>query len=173
MKKLTATFTLLASLAFAGTAFADHDDVRTRDRRSPAPITHQPAFHQPAPIVMPPPAAVRPAWMNARWDTLAIARASQRRGMFKVALPGRGSYDQLRLIASDPRVDILGIELTYARGRTALIRPDRDGLVTVDLGRGKVTSVAVRYVNRGAARGASIKVLAKDDGHGKRRPGRR
>ena len=53
-----------------------------------------------------------------------------------------------------------------------MIRPARDGFVGIDLGRGKLKSIKVQYLNRGAGRGASIKVFAKDEGRMTFRGGR-
>jgi hypothetical protein len=110
-------------------------------------------------------------WNQGRWDTLAVASTPMRRGAIKLAVPARGSYDQLRLVASEPRLDILSVELTYARGRTEVVRPARDGMVAIELGRGKLKSITVRYANLGAGRDAKIRVLAKDDARGNGRPG--
>jgi hypothetical protein len=182
MKKLSLAFALLTSATLLGTATADDNhrddgsDRRTtiiehgtdtgngriivRDRRAP----HAPApIMQPAPF-MPAPASTfqRPA--AQRWELLTVKAAGARRGMLSLSVPARQSFDQLRLIPSASGVDILGIELDYGRGRTERVRPGSDGLVTLDLGRGKLKSIAVHYVNRGAGRDATIKVLGKDDG---------
>ncbi len=177
MKKLTLAFTLLSSLALVGTAAADNDRGRHDDDRRAPIVDHrldQPVAPAYAPVFVPPPAPPAFADRGARfrptapafagnWDLLTAMRAPARRGTMMIPLPARGSYDQLKLIASDRGLDIVAIELTYGRGRTEVLRPQADGVISLDLGRGKVQSVAVRYVNR-AGRGATIKVLAKDDG---------
>lgn len=58
---------------------------------------------------------------------------------------------------------IVAIELSYGRGRTELVRPQGDGVVTLAVGRGPLRSIAVRYVNRGGARDATIQVLGKGE----------
>lgn len=163
MKKLSIALTLLSSLAFAGTAFADHGPRRDRgdaDGRAPI-VDHRlddARFGQP----MPGP-SLKQHGLAGRWQLVTAQATPFRRGTFSVALPMRASYDQIKLVSSSRGLDILGVEITYARGRKELVRADRDGVVAIDLGRGKATSIAVRYVNRGAGRGASIQVLAKDD----------
>jgi len=180
MKKLTLAFTLLSSLALVGTAAADNDRGRHGDDGRAPIVDHrldQPVAPTYAPVFVPPPAPpafadrgaqFRPATpaFAGNWDLLTAMRAPARRGTMMIPLPARGSYDQLKLIASDRGLDIVAIELTYGRGRTEVLRPQADGVISLDLGRGKVRSVAVRYVNRGAGRGAMIKVLAKDDADG-------
>jgi hypothetical protein len=172
MKKLTLAIALLSSLSLAGTALADgnrgndrsndrapNGTILVTDRRTP-PI-YQPAPVQP-PVIVAPPRAL-PAPIATRWDLVTAQRAPARRGAVALALPARASYDQVRVVASDRGLDITAIELTYARGRTLTVRPKADGMISLDLGRGKVTSIVVRYVNRGAGRDATIKVLAKND----------
>lgn len=199
--KLTLAFTLLSSVALAGTALADSNHqgrgtdgrdqtVDHRDELAPAPAyqgappvviasvptargpwvqpaapvivttdrtTHGPAFQPTQPTF-----EHAPPMMAARWDLLASARAVGRRGTLMLPLAAGADYDQLRVVASDRNLDIVAIELTYGRGRTELVRPQGDGAITLDLGRGKVRSIAVRYVSRGrAARDASIQLLAK------------
>jgi hypothetical protein len=150
MKKLTLAFTLLTSIALAGTALADRD--HGRDLRTP--IADRRIQEQPRPTFQ---------HQQPRWDVLTTKRASARRGRVTIDVPRMNQLDQLRLIASERGLDIVSIELSYGRGRTEVVQPASDGLVTLDLGRGKLRSIAVRYVNRGAGRDATIKVLGKAD----------
>ena len=184
MKKITLAFTLLTALATTGTAFADHEsngygrapvvdhraahapvieqrDAQAFDGHGPVMIRDRRGPGTQAPFVGGPQA---PAFAPARWDLLANRAAFGRRGKLELSLPRGTSYDQLRLVASERGLDILSVELTYARGRKEIVQPARDGLVAIDVGRGKLAKIEVRYVNRGASRGASIKLLGKDDG---------
>lgn len=155
MNKLTAALTLVASLALAGTAVAD--SAHRRPAAAPAPVI----VHQPAPAMIAP--AFRAPVAAARWDRLTTQAAKARRGAFTLQVAPRASYDQLRLIATGG-LEITAVQLTYAGGRTELVKPARDGLVAIEVGRGKLTSISVRYASHGkAARGARIEVLAKAD----------
>ena len=155
MKKITVVFALLTSLVTAGTAFADRDN--GRDHRGP----QAPIVVQPAPVHV----DARPQFApGGQWDLLANKAAFGRRGTITMNVPRGQSYDQLRLVASDRGLDIVAVELTYARGRTEIVKPARDGMAAIDLGKGNLKQIKVRYLNRGAGRDASIKVLAKDEG---------
>ncbi|HVV81567.1 MAG TPA: hypothetical protein VHE35_00765 [Kofleriaceae bacterium] len=171
--KLALALTVLSSLAFAGTALADtnhgrdgRDDRPTLiDHRMPAPAP-APVYVQAPPVVIQQPAALvfqHGPIVASHWNLLANA-ATSRRGSFTINVPGRASYDQLRLVASQAGLDIQSVQLNYARGRSELVRPANDGLVNLDLGRGKLKSITVKYTSHGFTRGASIKVMAKDGG---------
>ncbi|HVV81570.1 MAG TPA: hypothetical protein VHE35_00780 [Kofleriaceae bacterium] len=168
--KLALALTVLSSLAFAGTALADTNHGRSGfgdrptliDHRLPAPAP-APVIVQAPPVVIQQPVAFQRPIVAGHWDLLANTAAS-RRGSFTLNVPGHASYDQLRLIASQAGLDIQSVKLTYARGRTELVRPANDGLVNIDLGRGKLKSITVKYTSHGFTRGASIKVMAKDTG---------
>ena len=171
--KLTLAFSLLTSLALAGTALADgNHDMRGTDGRVLVQDRRTPPIYQPAPVVVAPPARMfphaPPIVAQPRWDVLANQATPGRRGTVSIALPARGAYDQLRLVASNNGLDIMAVEISYGRGRSELLKPATDGSVTINLANGKLRSISVRYMNRGAGRfgggrDASIQVLGKSD----------
>ena len=103
---------------------------------------------------------------RARWSLLAAEPTPYQRGSITLAVPKRGDLDQLRVVASERGLDIVAVELTYKKGRSELVRPARDGAVTIDLAAGKLKKIEVRYINRGAGPGAAIQVLGKDEARG-------
>jgi hypothetical protein len=173
MKKLSLAFSLLSTLAFAGTALADQDRGRAPivdHRPVQAPIVVQHHSIIAAPIAVADAGlrmqAKRPGGMQDRWQLLSSQTAPRRRGTLTVTLPARGDLDQLKLIANQRGLDIVAVELTYARGRKEIVKPARDGSVSIDLAPGKLRSISVRYVNRGAGPGATIQVMGKDGDRG-------
>ncbi|HVV81566.1 MAG TPA: hypothetical protein VHE35_00760 [Kofleriaceae bacterium] len=152
----------------------------------PAPVIVPPMLPQPAPVFVPPmlpqpapvmiqqpiyqpaayqPAAYQPGSIAARWDLLATTAAGRGRGTFTVTLPAGSSYDQLRLIAPARGVDLQAVRLTYARGRTEVVRANADGIVDLDVGHGRLRSITVTYTARGFGRGAgNIQVMGLDTG---------
>ena len=145
MKKLFLAFALLTTTT-AGTALADNRGHSVDRRVDPTPAQVRPApGHRPA------------------WSLISTTRAVARRGTISVALPRTGRYEELMLTPSDQRLDLLAVEISYARGAKQIIRPNRDGTVKLDVDNRRVTSIQVRYANRGAPRGATIKVFGQLD----------
>ncbi len=170
MKKLLSTLALATTLTVTATA-ALADSGRIADRRTqPAPrpdlrpVPPPPVVApRPGPIVAPKPVpALRPV-------LLASKQATARRGQVTMTVRPGGAYAgqrDLYLATSDQRLDIRMVRITYASGRTAIVRGSQAS--TLDLpDHGRIARLDITYVNRGA-RAAEVMLLAKAGG----RPGR-
>jgi hypothetical protein len=145
MKKLiktlviSSTLALTATAAFADTRVADH-----RGDVGPSKIMFKPA---------------QPAFDNV----LDTERASGRRGTVTLtAKSGFAKQGDMFVLSSDNDVDIRFAKITYANGRSVMLRGTKGRALDLPDG-GRIRSVQVSYVNRGArgARGATIKLIAK------------
>jgi hypothetical protein len=144
MKKFLKTIVISSTLALSATAaFADNN--RVADHRGdvgPSKIMIKPA---------------RPAFET---NVLDMERASGRRGTVTLdAKRGFGKQGDLFVLSSDNDVDIRFVRITYANGRSVMLRGTKSRMLDLPDG-GRIRSVDVSYVNRGA-RGATIKLLAK------------
>jgi hypothetical protein len=150
MKNLFKTLVISSTLLLsAGAAFADNNrvaDHRT-DRRLPPPVIE-----------------TKPARPMIDQNVLDSERAFGRRGTVTLQ-PGsfRGQRGDMFVLSSDHDLDIRFVKITYARGRTVMLRGTRGRVLDIPDG-GLIRSVEVAYVNRGA-RGAMIKLVAKGGFH--------
>jgi hypothetical protein len=144
-KKLLATVTFALATAFTSTAaFADQ--------------------------IAQPTAAKAPVMVADRRgndvDVLDAQRAMGRAGTVTLSARGGRNAD-LAVVSSDPRLDLARVMIQYAGGKTVMLRSN--GASRIDLpDRGRIASIRVQYVNRGAGRGAIVKLIARDDDRGGR-----
>jgi hypothetical protein len=164
MKKLLETLVISSTLALSATAaFADNriDRVdRVDDHRTERPdVRPDERMFKPAP----------PPELDS--NVIDAQRAFGRRGTVTLtAKTGFGKQGDLFVLSSDNDVDIRFVKITYARGRIVMLRGSRGRALDLPDG-GRIKTVEVSYVNRGNARGAMIKLIAKGGfGHGD--PGR-
>lgn len=145
MKKLFKTLVISSTLLLsAGAALAEG---RVADHRIDR--TERPAelMIKPGPDVM-------------REDVLAVERAFGRRGTLTLDVRGgHGMKKNLFLVSSDDRLAIRFVRITYASGRQIMLRGSQARALDLPDG-GRIETVEVAYVNRGA-RGAVVKLIAK------------
>ncbi|KAB2906887.1 MAG: hypothetical protein F9K40_05785 [Kofleriaceae bacterium] len=143
MKKLFSSLAIATTLLVSATAaFADS---RVADHRT----------ERPAHLMIKP----RPDLM--REDVLASERASNRRGILTLDVRARAAGKNLVLVSSDDRLDIGFVRITYASGKTVMLRGTQARQLDIP-DNGRIKSVQVSYVNRGA-RGAIVKLVARGD----------
>lgn len=141
MKKLLSSLTIATTLLFsAAAAFADTKVAETRiaDRGD--------KMFRPAPDMI-------------RENVVDAKRAFGRRGTVTLSARTFGKQGDLFVLSSDNDLDIRFVKVTYARGRTVMLRGSNARAIDLP-DNGRIQSVEVSYVNRGA-RGASIKLVAK------------
>lgn len=155
MKNLIKTLVISSTLLLsAGAALADNN--RVADHRTD----------------LKPMARPMPARPFIEQNVLDAERAFGRRGTVTLEPSGfRKAGKDLFVLSSDQDVDIRFVKITYARGRTVMLRGTRGRLLDLPDG-GRIRSVEVSYVNRGGARGAMIKLIARggfdqDHDHGR------
>jgi hypothetical protein len=137
MNKLFSSLTIATTLALSATAaFADTRVADRRDERT----------YKPAPDMI-------------RENVVDAKRAIGRRGTVTLSAKGFGKQGDLFVLSSDNDLDIRFVKITYARGRTVMLRGSNARMIDLP-DNGRISSVEVSYVNRGA-RGASIKLVAK------------
>jgi hypothetical protein len=154
MKKLLETLVISSTLALSATAaFADNrvDDHRIDEHRIDRPDRPDQRMFKPAP----------PAVES---NVIDAQRAFGRRGT--VTLSARGGFRKqgdMFVLSSDNDLDIRFVKITYARGRTVMLRGTSARAIDLP-DNGRIKSVEVSYVNRGNARGATIKLIARARG---------
>lgn len=144
MKKLFSSLAIATTLILSTTAaFADS---RVADRRTDR-------HDRPAELMIKP----RPGVMQE--DVLAAERATARRGIVTLDVRGRVMGKNLVLVSSDDRLDIRFVRITYASGKTLMLRGTQARSLDIP-DNGRIKTVQVSYVNRGA-RGATVKLIAR------------
>jgi hypothetical protein len=141
MKKLFSSLTIATALLLSATvASADTKaaDTRVADRGD--------RMFKPAPQI-------------ERQSVVDAQRALGRRGTVTLSAKGFGKQGDMFVLSSDNDLDIRLVKITYAGGRTQMLRGSRAQVIDLP-DAGRIKSVQVSYVNRGA-RGASIKLIAK------------
>jgi hypothetical protein len=154
MKKLLSSLVISTTLVLSATAaLADN---RVADRRT----------ERPAQLM------IKPAPDFGRDDVIASERASSRRGTVTLAVRARDVMNMkknLVLVSSDDRLDIRFVKITYASGRSTMLRGTQARMLDLPDG-GRIRSIQVSYVNHGA-RGAVVKLVARSERPGFGRPG--
>jgi hypothetical protein len=108
-----------------------------------------------------PQVAFKRAPQHERNVVLDAERVMMRSGTVTLDVDRGARRADLSLLSSDARIDIKRVMVTYAGGRTVMLRGNRFGN-DIDLpDGGRIVSVKVQYLNRGA-RGGMIKLIAKD-----------
>lgn len=105
--------------------------------------------------------AFKPAPRDRGMITLESERVGFRTGTVSFDVQRGTRRADLALLSSDPRVDIRRVVIQYAGGKRMVLRGNRDGRLLDLPDGGRIASIDVMYVNKGA-RGAMIKLVAKD-----------
>jgi len=152
MKKLFSTLVISTSLLLSATAaFADNRIADHRTDRRPEP---------------PPQIMIKPAPPVFEQSVLDSQRAFGRRGTLTLSARGAGMKKNLLVLSTDDRLDIRFVKITYAGGRSVMLRGSQARVLDLPDG-GRIRSVEVSYVNRGA-RGAMVKLIARGGERGNR-----
>ncbi|HUQ01073.1 MAG TPA: hypothetical protein VM261_01200 [Kofleriaceae bacterium] len=141
MKKLLSSLTIATTLLFSATAALA--DTKVADHRGARPDERM----------------LRPAPDMIRDNVVDAKRAFGRRGTVTLTAQGFGKQGDMFVLSSDSDLDIRFVKVTYARGRSVMLRGSNARAIDLP-DSGRIQSVEVSYVNRGA-RGASIKLVAK------------
>lgn len=105
--------------------------------------------------------AFKPAPRDRQMVTLETQRVGFRSGTATFDVQRGTRRADLALMSTDPRVDIRRVVIHYAGGKRMVLRGDRGGRMLDLPDGGRIASLEVSYVNKGA-RGAMIKLVAKD-----------
>lgn len=101
-------------------------------------------------------------------DSMAVldtARVGNRAGSLVLQVPRGNRSSDLALVSSDARLDLGRIVITYANGRSTVIRGSGASAIDLPDG-GRITSIRVQYQNR-SARGATVKLVARAEQGGR------